>query len=303
MATRSVDLGWMRVFEAVARLGSLTAAAAELGLTQPAVSYVVRTLEAQVGAALLERGSRGSRPTGAGLQLLKVLGPAIRDIDGAVREIRSRGRRPVVRLFTDFGFASFWMMPRMARFRATAPEVEVHIVASALTDHGTADAMDVSVIFGARSDFPPGALQLFPERIVPVCSPAFAAASGIRDDPAVIAHLPLLHLESTPNPRWFAWSNWLAIHGIERRAGSGDLGLNTYGLVVQAAIADQGVALGWSGLIDAALADGTLVAVGPPLVNPDSGYWLVRNEPLTAPAAALAAWIHQAAVAEAAAVP
>jgi putative choline sulfate-utilization transcription factor len=295
MATRPVDLGWMRVFEAVARLGSLTAAAAELGLTQPAVSYVVRTLEAQVGTALLERGSRGSRPTGAGHQLLRALAPAIRDIDGAVREIRSRGRRPVVRLFTDFGFASFWMMPRMAKFRATAPDVEVHIVASASTDPGTADAMDVAVLFGARSDVPPGALQLLPERVVPVCSPAFAAATGILADPGAFAHLPLLHLESTPNPRWFAWRDWLAAQGIERRAGSGDLGLNTYGLVVQAAIADQGLALGWSGLIDGALADGTLIAVGPPLVNPDSGYWLIPNEPLTPPAAALARWIHEAA--------
>jgi putative choline sulfate-utilization transcription factor len=295
MADRALDLGWMRVFEAVARLGSLTAAAAELGLTQPSVSYAIRVLEEQVGAPLLERGSRGSRVTAAGARLLQAVRPAIGDVDAAVREIRGRNRRPVVRLFTDFGFASFWMMPRIAEFRAVCPEVEVHVVASAATDPGTAEAVDVAVMFGARSDFPASARQLVEERVVPVCSPAFAARHGLPAAPAALGSLPLLHLESTPNPRWFTWNDWFAAHEVRRRPGAGDLGLNTYGLVVQAAIADQGLALGWSGLVDGALEDGTLVPAGPPLGRSDSGYWLVPGPSPSRWASALVEWIAAAA--------
>lgn len=290
MPERALDLAWMRVFDAVARLGSLTAAAAELGLSQPAVSQAVRVLEAAVGTPLFVRGHRGSRLTPAGAVLHRTVHPAIGDIDAAVREIRAENRRPVIRLFTDYGFASFWMMPRVADFRAVAPDAEVHIVASASADPGTTD-IDVAVLFGARTDFPAGALHLLEERVVPVCSPAFAAAHGLVGDPAAITRVPLLHLDSTPRPRWFSWRDWLAAMRIERAPGPGDLSLNTYGLVVQAAIADQGVALGWSGLIDGALSDGTLVAVGAPLVRGDSGYWMMTAPAPTAVARRFAAWM------------
>lgn len=294
MAQRLLDLAWLRVFDAVARLGSLTAAAGELGLSQPAVSYTIRMLEEAVGAPLLVRGHRGSVLSPAGAVLHRAVGPAVADLDAAVREIRAKGRRPVIRLFTDYGFASFWMMPRVGDFRAVAPDAEVHIVASASTDPGGAE-MDVAVLFGARSDFPDEAMQLFEERVVPVCSPVFAAAHGLRDDPAAITRVPLLHLDSTPRPRWFSWRDWLAANRIARAPGPSDLSLNTYGLVVQAAMADQGVALGWSGLIDRALADGTLVEVGAPLVRPDSGYWMLPAPVLSPAAARFAAWLATAA--------
>lgn len=284
MAERLLDLGWVRIFEAVGRRGSLTAAASELGLSQPAVSYTVRMLEQQLGAALLERGHRGSTLTAAGDRLHRAATAALGEIDAAGRAIRRMNRQPVVRLFTDYGFASFWMMPRVAQFRRVRPDTEVHIIASAAADPGTDEAEDVAVLFGTRADFGVGATQLVEERVYPVCSPGFAARHGLLaqgvtaddapNDPRRLAGLPLLHLDSTPRPRWFGWHDWFAAMRVSREPGSGDLSLNTYGLVVQAAMADQGVALGWEGLIDGAIADGTLVAVGPPITRPESGYWL-----------------------------
>ncbi len=78
---------------------------------------------------------------------------------------------------------------------------------------------------------------------------------------------------------------------LARDHGPGDLSLNTYGLVVQAAIADQGVALGWAGLIDGAIADGTLVAAGPPLARAESGYWERPGPEPSTPALDLIEWI------------
>lgn len=293
MAERLLDLGWVRIFEAIGRLGSLTAAASELGLSQPAVSYTVRNLEQQLGTRLLERGHRGSTLSPAGQRLHRAASTAVAELDAGARAIRRSNRRPVVRLFTDYGFASFWMMPRVAQFRRVHPDTEVHIVASPAADAGSDEAEDVAVLFGTRSDVGEGATQLFEERVYPVCSPHFAARHGLADDPEPVARVPLLHLESTPHPRWFNWHDWFAAMRIEREPGRGDLGLNTYGLVVQAAIADQGVALGWAGLIDGALADGTLVMAGPALSRAESGYWLrPRREP-SPPARDLIAWIIQ----------
>ncbi|WP_181704910.1 choline sulfate utilization transcriptional regulator [Chthonobacter rhizosphaerae] len=295
MAERPLDLAWMRVFEAVGRLGSLTAAAAELKLSQPAVSYAVRQLEGQIGAPLLARGHRGSALTPSGRLLFRAVQGAVTEIDGATREIRSLNRRPIVRLFTDYGFASLWMMPRVAAFRSVCPEAEVHIVASSAAEPGGAEGVDIAVLFGLRSDFPTSATQLYAERVVPVCSPAFAAVHRLGDDPRALTRTPLLHLDSTPHPRWFTWRDWLAATGVERSPGPGDLSLNTYGLVVQAAIADQGLALGWSGLVDGALADGSLVAVGPPLTRTESGYFMVEASARSATARILARFIAEEA--------
>ncbi|WP_029354902.1 LysR family transcriptional regulator [Bosea sp. 117] len=293
MSRRALDLGWIRVFDAVGRLGSLTAAAQELGLSQPAVSYTIRTLEEQIGAPLLERGHRGSALSPAGRLLHQGVQAAIGEIDGAARAIKRLDQRPVVRLFTDYGFASFWMMPRVARFRTIRPDTDVHIVASASTEPGGGDTEDVAVLFGTRGDFGPDAVQLFEECIYPVCSPAFASRHGLLETPEAIGRLPLLHLESTPRPRWFSWADWFAARGIARLPSSGDLGLNTYGLVVQAAIADQGIALGWAGLIDAAIDDGTLVQVGPALNRLHSGYWLRRGPAMSSAATQFVEWILQ----------
>lgn len=291
MSDRLLDLGWVRVFEAVGRLGSLTAAAHELGLSQPAVSYTVRILEQQLGTALLARGHRGSTLSVAGERLHRAANTAVAELDAGARAVRRMNRRPVVRLFTDYGFASFWMMPRVAQFRLVRPDLEVHIIASAAADPGADEAEDVAVLFGTRTDFGVGATQLFEECVYPVCSPQFAARHGLTDDPRPIAGLPLLHLESTPHPRWFGWRDWFAAMDVAREPGPGDFSLNTYGLVVQAAIADQGVALGWAGLIDAAIADGTLIAVGPPLSRAESGYWVRPGPEPSMPARDLIDWI------------
>lgn len=291
MSERPLDLGWVRVFEAVGRLGSITAAARALGLSQPAVSYVVRELETQLGTPLLVRGHRGSTLSPAGEVLHRAAVAAVAEVDGAARAVRRLSRRPVVRLFTDYGFASFWMMPRVAAFRRVRPETDVHIIASAGADPGLDGAEDVAVLFGAGRDFPPDSVQLFEECIRPVCSPGFAARHGLGGAPARIGNLPLLHLESTPQPRWFGWSDWFAATGLARGPAASDLSLNTYGLVVQAAIADQGVALGWAGLIDGALADGTLVAIGPPLSRAETGYWLAPGSTLSEAARDLIGWI------------
>ncbi|MBH0238049.1 LysR family transcriptional regulator [Methylobrevis albus] len=295
MAFRDLDVGVLRVFEAAGRLGSLTAAAEALGLSQPAVSYQIRRLEEELGVALFVRGHRGSRLSPAGETLYRAAAAAVRDVDAVVRDLRRQARSPVVRLFTDYGFASFWLMPRVAAFRRAQPGIEVHIVASPFVDTGPEGFVDASVLFGAAADFPPGARLLIPEQVFPVCAPGFLRRHGPLAEPSAIAAAPLLHLDSTPRPRWYGWRDWFAAFGIDRRHSGSDLALNTYPMVVQAMLAEQGVGLGWTGLVDGHLADGTLVRVGAPLVRPDRGYFLLRSADRHGPAAVLEDWILAAA--------
>lgn len=294
MPDRKLDLGWLRIFDAIGRLGSLTRAAEELGLSQPSVSYQVRRIEEQVGVPLLKRMHRGSRLSEAGEALHRAVHSGVDRIDAAAREIRARARTPAVRIFTDYGFASFWLMPRVAEFRGGHPGMEVHVVASQGLGEDLEDTADIAVLFGEKGDFGPGARLLMPERVVPVCSPGFLARIGPFPDARALAAAPLLHLHTAGRPRWFTWSSWLAGQGIVREPSHGDLGLNTYGFVIQAALAEQGIALGWIGLVDAHLSDGTLVRVGPEARRDDCGYWLTVTRSARPESRALADWLFAA---------
>jgi putative choline sulfate-utilization transcription factor len=291
MPDRKMDVGWLRIFEAVGRLGSITGAAAELGLSQPAVSYQMRRIEEQVGTALISRLHRGSRLTEAGETLFRAVHTGVERLDHAVSEIRARAASPVIRIFTDYGFATFWLMPRVADFRRLHPGIEVHVVASQGLDGALDGTADAAILFGRKTDFPDQARLLMPERVMPVCSPGFRARFGPFPDAEALARQPLLHLDTAGRARWFTWTSWLAAQGVAREPAQGDLGLNTYGFVIQAATAEQGIALGWLGLVDAHLANGTLVAVGPEVRRDDCGYWLVVNRPENVQTKAMGDWL------------
>ncbi len=285
---RELDVGWLRVFDAVGRLGSLTRAAESLGLSQPAVSYQMRRLEEQLGATLFRRHPRGITLSEEGELLFRAVRSGLDRIDEAARQIRRPAAAPVVRLHTDYGFATFWLMPRVPEFRRRHPGVEVRILASqALGD--ALDGADIAALFGRRRDLPADAVLVMPERVVPVCGPGFLAR--LDGDAGALARAPLLHLDSPPGSRWFTWASWLATQGLSRAPGPGDLHLNTYGMVIQAALAEQGVALGWIGLIDSLLDSGTLVRAGPEVPRPDCGYWLREQAPATATTALVRRWL------------
>ncbi|MXN65858.1 LysR family transcriptional regulator [Stappia sp. GBMRC 2046] len=291
MPDRKLDIGWPRIFASVARLGSITHAAAELGLSQPAVSYQIKRLEEEVGVRLLHRLHRGIALTEEGEILFKAARAGVELIDEAAKEIRKKSRLPAVRLFTDYGFASFWLMPRVAEFRRRHSDFEVHIIASQAIESDIDGTAEIAVMFGQADEFSGDAQLLMPERVVPVCAPNFKERFAPFDTADAIATAPLLHLDTNAEPRWLSWEDWLAAQGVSRKPSHGDLGLNTYSLVIQAALAEQGIALGWLGLVDSFLENGSLVRLGPELERKDSGYWLITNPPASNVTEKLSAWL------------
>ena len=292
MTERPVDLGWVRVFAAVGKLGSLSSAAEILGLTQPAVSYQVRRLEEQMGVSLLQRQHRGVELTREGRKLFDIASRTVGDIDSLVRSFRSQSERPAIRLRTDYAFSSLWLIPRMHAFRLLYPEMDIQIVATQRMEHGPDDA-DVAVVFGTRKEFGGDAVLLLPEKVVPVCTQGFLDRNGPFSDPVELAEARLLHLDTRGPSPWFDWKSYLAELGVGRdaAAGHGELSFNTYSLVVQAAIGEQGLAIGWLGLVDLLLSSRMLVTAGPMLEAKDRGYWLLPPKSRSAETDRLAAWL------------
>lgn len=278
----------LSAFESAARLASFTAAARELGSTQPAVSQRVVQLETDLGAPLFERGPRGVTLTAEGARLFEAVHQSLDAIRVATTDIRTRRASGALTLLTDFGFATYWLMPRLSRLKHSMPDVDVKIVTSQEGFDPQRDHADIAIAFGSGDWSPCTSTRLFPEEVTPVCSPAFAAAHPHIANAADLASLPLLHVQATEPERWLAWDSWFAAQGVERapagtQSGSG-LTFNSYALVIHAALMNEGVALGWTPLVDELVNSGQLVRLLDTPVVTSRGYFLVC--PLARPEAA-----------------
>jgi putative choline sulfate-utilization transcription factor len=271
-------------FEAAGRLLSFTAAANELGSSQPAVSQRIGLLEDDLGVMLFRREHRGVALTAEGALLFSAVRESLSGIGDAVARIRARRSRQVLTVATDFGFAT-WLMPRLSGLRELVPDLDVRIVTSQSAFDIRGEAVDVAIAFGAGQWPGCSALPLCPEIVVPVCSPGFAARHGLPAEATHLTRLPLLHLESQDPPRWLGWEQWFALQGLSPTPESHDLTLNNEPLVMQAAMAGQGIALGWVPLVDDAVRGGQLIAAFAAPARTANGYFLVEPQTQRPPAA------------------
>lgn len=276
-ALRLPPLQVLVYFEAAARHLNFTAAAQELGASQPAVSQRISQLESDLGVPLFKRGHRGVELTADGVHLFEVVHAGLQGIGEALARIRERQSGHVLTIATDFAFAAYWLMPRLAALRTVWPELDARIVTSQNEIDVRGDAVDLAIAFGAGRWTGCEAERLFPEVVVPVCSPAFLAKhSGISDDPKNLLELPLLHLESSRPARWATWHDWFAAQGLNLKVDWHGLTLNNHTLVLQAAMAGQGVALAWRPLVDELLRSGQLVVPVDRPLHTERGYFLVQ---------------------------
>jgi len=261
------------VFEAAARLLSFTAAATELGMTQPAVSHHIAMLEAELGTALFRRLRRGVELTADGSHLFEAVHDGFALIDRTAAEIGRRRERGTLTVATDFGFAAWWLMPRLGVLRARMPGVDVRILTSQQAGDVRHDAADIAIICGP-APAAGAAIRLFPEIVLPVCNPQYLAEQGSTDTGLDLAQAALLHLEAAEPGRWMSWEEWFAARPCGARRGP-DLSFNNYPLLIQAALLGQGVALGWLPLVDDLLRGGQLAPAAPAPMETARGYFLL----------------------------
>jgi LysR family glycine cleavage system transcriptional activator len=267
----SLDL--LRTWVAVGRRSSITQAAADLYLTQSAVSKQVRQLEDALGTALLVRGHRSVTLTAAGEQLFQCADECLRALQGVVDAITLQPRRNSVTITASIGMTALWILPRLLHFQQQHPDVDVRVVADNRV-HGLATPdIDLAIRYCAARDAPSGAVRLFDETLVPVAHPSLRAPWLAT--PEQLASQVLLEFDLPSRP-WLHWHGWLQARGWPLPHGQRILRYNQYDQVIQAALAGQGIALGRYELIAPMLHDGRLVALAEhdPTLSPFS-YWLV----------------------------
>jgi DNA-binding transcriptional LysR family regulator len=255
------SLDFLRGFEAAGRRLSFTLAAEELFVTQSALSRQIKALEDALGAALFERRHRALALTPAGAAFHREVTDVLDSLANAAERVRGGNRSPGLTLSTTVSFASLWVIPRLATFRARYPEVEVYVSADdRLVDLARGD-VDVAVRYLPDASAPQNAVRLFGERMTPVASPAVANGASPLRSPADLTDHVLLHLDD-PEGRtpWLDWRSWLASNGQPGLKAAGSLRFRIYDQVVQAAVGGQGVALGRLPMIAEHLRDGRLVA-------------------------------------------
>ncbi len=278
-------------FEAAARLGSFTAAAQELNITQAAVSQRIRTLEQALGTNLFERAHRAVHLTVQGREYQHTVSMALTHLANATREIKSAPQGARLTVAADQSIASMWLMPRLPRFFEHHPRIPVRLIASDTEADCLAGDVDLSIVHG-DGEWPGfGSVCLFGEEVLPVCSPAYLDRNGPIGDVADLTETVLLDLEDT-NWNWINWRMWLTEQGVDLPAGQRHLRINSYPLIIEAARNGQGVALGWRHLVDDALLDGSLVCPLERSVHTRFGYHILWPEarPLSAEAGALRDW-------------
>lgn len=270
MARRLPPLNALRAFEAAARHLSFTRAAEELHVTQAAISHQVKALEEHLGRNLFRRLNRALLLSDDGQAYLPSVSRAFALLNDATRNLLERDAPGPLTVSALPSFAARWLVPRLGRFRQIHPDIDLRIDPSAaLTDFASGD-VDVGVRYG-RGKYPGlRADWLMTEDIFPVCSPALLSGEHPLRAPGDLEHQVLLHDDGHGD-----WRTWLLAAGIDRVDPTRGPIFTDSSMLIQAAMAGQGVALARGVLAADELAAGRLVRPFTLSLPTEYAYYLV----------------------------
>ena len=242
-------LDLLRGFEAAARHLSFTRAAAELFLTQSAVSRQIQALEAFVGVELFHRRHKALALTEAGEAYYRTVAQTLDLLREATRKLKETRKGHVLTVTTTVSFAALWLVPRLARFRKEHPQVDVRITATHEVVDLEREGIDVAIRDCPLNRVPPGAVFLVGEHLAAMCSPAYMKEAKRAKLPLArpqdLRHHVLLNLhEASRRWPWLSWAAWFESMGVDDAPPAGTLTFDQYDQVIHAALHGQGIALG-----------------------------------------------------------
>ena len=253
-------LNALRAFEAAARHLSFSKAAEELHVTPAAISQQIKSLEAFCGVKLFRRLTRALVLTDAAQLALPDLREGFDSLARAATKLQNRENDTLLTVSVPPQFGARWLVPRLGRFTAAHEEFELRIDASERLADFVRDNIDIAVRYG-RGDYPGLTVrQLTREFSFPVCSPTLLQGARPLKQPQDLCHHTLLHarlqIDNIALSDWRMWLHAAGVSGFDTERGPT---FNSYGLVIQAAIEGQGVALVESSLVADDLKAGRLV--------------------------------------------
>ncbi len=260
MARNLPPLNSLRAFETAARHLSFTKAAEELHVTPAAISHQIKALEEQMGVPLFRRLTRALRLTEVGQAALPPLRDGFDKLADGVELLRTQEDSGTVTVSLDPSFAAKWLVPRLDRFRAAHPDLDVRLDATDKLADFQRDNVDLAIRYGGGNYPGLEAERLLSEEIFPVCAPKLLEGPAPLAQPGDLRHHTLIHLEwdseDVTAPTWRMWLLAAGVHDLDFTRGPV---FSMTSLALQAAIEGQGVALASSFLVADDLAAGRLV--------------------------------------------
>jgi LysR family glycine cleavage system transcriptional activator len=264
-SSRPLSLDFLRSFEAVARRLSFSAAAEDMHLTQPAISRQIKSLEEELGAPLVHRGTRKVELTQAGQSLLRSVEPMLARVDSTVRQIRLARGRAQVSVSTFPSFATLWLMPRLPDFERRHPGIDIRLSATDRMVDLDDPELDMLLRHCPPERAPAGAERMFGEVLTPVIGARLADAISRGDAPPLarpadfVQHTLIEVEDTTPSAIALGWPAWLTVQGQAQLVPRRWFSVNFNHQQIQAALAGQGIALAWLPMVHDALERGELV--------------------------------------------
>ena len=275
MALALPSLNGLRAFEAAARHLSFTRAAAELNVTQTAISHTIRRLEDQLGVVLFIRRNRALLLTREAQSYLPSVRSAFQDLREATARLQRPERDGMLTVSTTASLAAKWLVSRVAGFQDANPGIEVRMTTSSHLVDFQREAVDMAVRYGRGSWPGLRADWLMAEDIFPVCSPVLLTSAHPLRAPADLAHHTLLHATASRED----WQLWLTAADLPAElAKRRGLSFDQTFMAIQAAMDGLGVALGRTPFVEDDIAAGRLVVPFDVVLPADAGFYVVAPE-------------------------
>lgn len=275
-----LPLNALRVFDAAARHLSFKVAADELAVTPAAVSQQIRSLEDYLGVVLFKRHARSLALTREAELSLPALRAGFEHFEEAVKTLQAAQASDILTISVSPSFASKWLLPRIDRFYADKPSMEVRIQASNTLVNFAEENVDMALRYGAGNYADLRSEKLMDEQILAVCHPSLLEGEGAIASPADLAQHTLIHDASQEaDPGAPDWATWLKSAGVGGLRAARTLHFDLATLALEAAAAGKGVALVRRVLAEADLKAGRLVAPFDGQVSASFAYYMVAPEP------------------------
>lgn len=253
---------------------SFTLAAAELCVTQGAVSRQIKALEEFLGFPLFLRHSQGLSLTPYGAEYARALSNSFGQIAFATDELLLAQKETSLTIQSYNAFINHWLLPKLPDFQMRYPNVKLRIVGSSTQVNFDRDDADICIRYGKGNWRGMVSNAIFSDQFVPVCSPKFLESVGGVTEAADLLSLPKFHLRQRKKD----WGDWFRLAGTQMRGKGDSLMLEELAILYECVLAGHGFGILQTAYIAEDTAAGRLVAPIGPVLKRDQGYYMVVPE-------------------------
>lgn len=296
----SGSLNSLEVFATAVRLGNLSLAAKSLNISQPAVSHHISILEKRLQQQLFVRKNNRITPTANARKLADAIVLGLDHIDQVWRDVSMGPRADEITIACSFGFADQWLMQRYSDLRSYMGSTQVHVLTTDRLREVDQSGVDVAIVWNLEDAPRQPSFPLIREEVFPICSPAFLSLHPtIEDNLAELPSKSFLHFD-VGNSGFLTWASWFTRCGVKAPDLTQGMTFDAYPFLLQAIRRGEGVALGWKGVVDRALAEGEVIRLSPTIVSREVSYHVFHNPEfgITDSGEHLLEWFHSQALLE-----